>query len=400
MTSVVAVAQRPPMDAEMPTWEPSVSKLAVVAAIAVLAVACSSAPATTAPPAPASTTGPEPSPGPLARSGGATPGASPRGPAPPAAGEDPRSHSDTAAPSPDTAAPPAPDTAAPAPDTAAPTASPVCTDPLGCYAAPEMIGSYDFGAVPEASGLAASVRNPGVWWLLDDGPATQVWALTATGETIGAVVLDGFRARDAEDLAVAPCGPAAQETCVYVADIGDNLARRDRVRIARFPEPDLAGGVSEDPVAVAVAAFTYPDLPVDAEALLVGQDGVPLIVTKENGAARLLAAPAFADGTLVDLGPAGVPPPRRPALSRIVGDVVTAGDGRPGRVLLRTYDHVVEYVAPDSGAPLSTFPSWPVREVPAPVEPQSEAIAYLADGTGYATVSEGSGALWLVRRSD
>jgi hypothetical protein len=258
-------------------------------------------------------------------------------------------------------------------------------------AEPVAEGSYDVEALPEASGLAASRRNPGVWWMMNDGRNQGVWALGRSGETLGRIALGGFRGRDTEDIAVGACGT---QTCVYVADIGDNGLARDEVRIARLAEPDLSAGVPAEPVAADVVVLQYPDGAADAEALFVDAQGTPYIVTKSGDEPRLFAAPGWADGTLLPRGEVPMPP----TFGGLFGPLVTAADNRPGRVLLRTYDAVVEFVAPSEDAPLAEFPTWPSEVLPSASEPQSEAIAYLADGSGYATAGEGSPTIWVVHR--
>jgi hypothetical protein len=286
---------------------------------------------------------------------------------------------------------------APAASTVAPT-----LEVEAAYGEPTPAGRYDATTVDEASGLAASVRNPGVWWLLDDGRTSTVWAIGAAGELIGPIKLSGFRSRDAEDLAVGPCAPEVARTCVYVGDIGDNSSRRSTIRVARFVEPDLSGGsagtagVPLRPVHADVVDLRYPEAPSDAEALLVDMQGTPYVVTKESH--RLFRAEGFADSTLADLGPVPLPRSTGPSLDDLAGHLVTSADSRPGRVLLRTYGEAFEYVAPDPRAPLSEFPSWPARMVPSAREPQSESIAYTRDGAGYETLSEGDPTIWLVRR--
>jgi hypothetical protein len=297
------------------------------------------------------------------------------------------------------------------------TATPGCADPLGCYGPPEHAGTFDVDLIDEASGLAASVRNPGVLYVLDDGPgAREVWAVRPEVGILGPVRVAGLVGEDTESLTVAPCGPGDPSSCVYVGDIGDNRRVREDVTVWRFPEPDLSAGLPAEPVAADAIRLRYPGTrpgggPVDAEALLVGSDGVPLIVTKEAGtspeaggaapgAARLLRAPGFADGVLTVIGPVPVPMPRRPLAAGVFGVVVTGADAVRGpdgwRVALRTYDHLVEYVAPDPAAPLEDFPTWPVREIPSPFEPQGEAVTYAADRCGLYTVSEQVGTIWFV----
>jgi hypothetical protein len=88
--------------------------------------------------------------------------------------------------------------------------------------------------LPEASGLAASRRTPGVLWAHNDSGDPFVFALTATGGVKGRVFVTGARVWDWEDIAVGPC---ANGTCLYIADIGDNDRRRQSVTIYRTPEP-------------------------------------------------------------------------------------------------------------------------------------------------------------------
>lgn len=267
------------------------------------------------------------------------------------------------------------------------------------YQPAERAGAFDAERIAEASGLAASRRNPGWLYIVDDDHPEEVWAARTDGGGLRAIPVAGFVGRDTEDLAVGPCGPDTTETCVFVGDVGDNLQTHPDVEILRFAEPDVSA--PPRPVVPDVIRVRYPGGPADAEALLVDDAGVPHVVTKDAGsdgagAARLYAAPGFADGTLTDLGPVALPDPALPLVASVLGVVVTGADYHDGRVLLRTYDHVVEFVAPDLAAPLAEFASWPAREVPAAREPQSEAVAFAADGCGYYTAGEGVGDLWFV----
>src|SRR5437660_5290761 len=77
--------------------------------------------------------------------------------------------------------------------------------------------------LPEASGLAASRRTPGVLWSHNDSGEPVVFALTPAGAVKGRVRVTGARVKDWEDIAVGPC---PQSTCLYIADIGDNNETR------------------------------------------------------------------------------------------------------------------------------------------------------------------------------
>jgi hypothetical protein len=271
-----------------------------------------------------------------------------------------------------------------------------------CRGRPRPVGSFGEANAPEASGLAASRRNPGLLYLVDDGPGTtSLLVLRARdGHLLGRLGIEGLDGVDTEDLAVGPCTRGAQPTCVYIGDIGDNVRGREAVTVLRVPEPDLRDGVPPSAPAESIS-LTYPDGPADAEALLVDRHATIGIVTKapgrgDRGAARLYVADEFGDGQLAAAGRVRLPPPAQPFASAVVGNVVTAGDAVPGAVVLRTYDALYEFRGRKK-APLRQFPSWRVRQLRAPSEPQGEAVAYGADGCSLYTVSEGSGRLTVLR---
>ena len=74
----------------------------------------------------------------------------------------------------------------------------------------------------EVSGLASSIRNPGLLWAHNDsGNRPEVFLIDDKCDIKRIVVLDGIKNRDWEDIAVGP-GPDSTKSYVYVGDIGDN----------------------------------------------------------------------------------------------------------------------------------------------------------------------------------
>ena len=139
--------------------------------------------------------------------------------------------------------------------------------------------------LPEASGVAVSRRTPGRLWAHNDSGEPVLVALDARGSVTGRVRLSGARIEDWEAIAVGACPSGS---CIYIADIGDNDAKRKRVTIHRIAEP------SSENSAVVKDTFhaTYPDGAHDAETLLVAPDGRLFIVTKgETGAVGLYRFP-------------------------------------------------------------------------------------------------------------
>jgi hypothetical protein len=247
------------------------------------------------------------------------------------------------------------------------------------------------GSVPavlsELSGLAASRRHPGVFWAHNDsGNAAVLHALREDGTVVASFPLAGITARDPEDVAVGPCGPATPASCVYLADTGDNLSRRPGARILRVREPERLTG---RPLPADVLAFTYADGPRNAEALVAEpRTGRLFVVTK----AFTSLGEVF---RLDDLAPG------RPGRAVRIGAIaapgsfdaaVTAADAHPSgeRVLLLTYGRAYELRRPGARRLDDVFGTTPAA-VPRAALPQAEAAAYRADGHGYLLGGEGSG---------
>jgi hypothetical protein len=128
--------------------------------------------------------------------------------------------------------------------------------------------------LPELSGLAASRRHPGVYWGENDsGNPFELFAMREDGTLVAHFPLTGGTNVDS------PCQQDHEQTCLYLADIGDNLERREHVVIYEIPEPAT---LDERPLAARALPFRYDDHPHNAEALFVDPDDARLyVVTKE-----------------------------------------------------------------------------------------------------------------------
>jgi hypothetical protein len=271
----------------------------------------------------------------------------------------------------------------------------------GCslYGEPRVTGSPpNTGRVPlvlaEMSGLAASLRHPGVYWTHNDsGNAFQVFAINDVGAVLATLTLTGVDAKelgrlDLEDVALGPCAPGDGRSCLYVADIGDNFERRKQVRLFRFPEPEQ---VADATVAVETLPFSYPDKPHDAEALVLEpRTGRLAVITKER-------ASLGAVFSLEGLAPGSVTKATRLGELHAPGDVdfrTTAADLHESgqRLLLRTYTRVWEVRRPGATR-LEELVQGQVAEVPGPSQAQSEALTYLPGGRAYLLGSEFAGQL-------
>ncbi len=172
--------------------------------------------------------------------------------------------------------------------------------------------------------------------------------------------------------------PAPATGSFWVADIGDNELRRETVALI------LVGPDGQ----ATVRRLTYPDGPHDAEALLLGRNGLPVIVTKDPtgvSGVYLPAGPLAESGStaLRRAGQVELPTSRTVGgpVGRVGSRLVTGGAvSADGRVIaLRTYTDAWLYPAPD-GDPVAALTREPVQ-LPLPGEPQGEAIAFEPDGT-------------------
>jgi hypothetical protein len=239
----------------------------------------------------------------------------------------------------------------------------------------------------EGSGVAASRRTPGLFWAHNDSGDPIVFALDHKGSVTQRIRVTGADVDDWEDIAVGPC---AQQTCLYIADIGDNSGRRKQITLYRTPEPAPADAATA-PVEVFHAA--YPDGAHDAEALFITPGSDVFIVTKgDPGPVALYRFPRpLTPGTTHRLQRVGEPP----ATGKVDAKdrPTAAGISQDGRwVAVRTTDYIRFFRTADliEGRWRDAFRT----DVTALDEPRGEGITFAANGD-VILVGEGGG---LTRR--
>lgn len=199
----------------------------------------------------------------------------------------------------------------------------------------------------------------------DSGNEPVVYVVDRRGRTVG-------RTRYAEDVtdpeAMAPAGPRH----VWVADIGDNAEDRDDVTVYRVPV-----GRGDRTVTAPSVRLRYPDMPHDAEALLVVR-GRFYVLTKAVTGSAVYAAPRRG-GTLHYVA-------RLPGL---ITDAALLPDGR--HALVRGY----------ADAQVVTVPGFrPLPGFVLPAQPQGEGISVGPHGR-VRVGSEGThAAVWQVPLPD
>jgi hypothetical protein len=206
---------------------------------------------------------------------------------------------------------------------------------------PRHTGAFRNSRLVESSGVAASRRQPGVLWTLNDsGNEPSIFATDTLGRDLGSFRVTGADNYDWEAIALGPCG---RRECLYIADTGDNLESRGEVRIYRVAEPALPAGSPATPPAE-VLQLRYPDGPHDVEAAFVGGDGTVFLISKgRDGTARAYRVPAraWAERDPVVAEPLGGLQIETGDLGHLVTDAALSPAG--DRIAIRTYVAVFHF---------------------------------------------------------
>jgi hypothetical protein len=226
----------------------------------------------------------------------------------------------------------------------------------------------------EISGCGVSPLTPNIIWVHNDsGDAARAYAISTTsGQTLLTVNLKDTEATDNEDMDI-------YDGHVYLADIGDNKAKRTSIRVSSFAEPTVPAQGAKAARSVSVAPITrmltYEDGPHDAEAFLVDPTGAMVIVTKTDGHVYR----ADRDDVLRSVLKLDLP---------LVTGATRSVDGR--MVLLRTYLSVLRFDRPAKGSFDDVWKS-KAKVVAGPLLAQAEAICIEPNGAAAWTTSESNG---------
>ncbi len=255
-----------------------------------------------------------------------------------------------------------------------------CTKDQGTsnlFSGGRILGEVD-KKLEEASGLVASVVNPGYFWSHNDsGHPAEVFLINDKAEIVMTCTLAGIKNRDWEDIAIAV---ESDTSYLYIADIGDNEAKFPHKVIYRFEEPVL----STDKLEVKdfdTLVFKLSDGVRDTEALMIDPLSHDVfVISKREERIRLyqISAPLISGDTTIAEFKNELP------LAWIVAADISA-DGK--EVLIKDYDNIFYWKrSTEESIPelLKTEPTVLQYER----EPQGEAIAWNRDGSGFYTLSE------------
>jgi len=305
--------------------------------------------------------------------------------------------------------------------------------------------------IVEGSGLAASRRNPNVYWThndrmgLDTGTTPEIYAIDDTGRLLGTYTLPQPPAvlHDFEDIALGP-GPVAGVSYLYVGDVGDTITSHpdpaDNI-IYRIPEPAVTASqipagspLNKNLKGVEAITLHFPDARNhNCETMMVDPiTGDLFVITKANYASpgqptvtdSRLFRTAAADLIAGQVNPLQLVGDITALPQAIPGDRTTGGDisANGSEILVRTYRHVFLWqrdVAAGQSigdalvngtpirVPLSTGPATP--DIGTAIPPtvsvggagaQGESVAFDAVGLNYVSHSENNGSARPLYRYD
>lgn len=245
------------------------------------------------------------------------------------------------------------------------------------FSGPLELGLID-EKLPEASGLAASVVNPGSLWVINDsGNPPEVYLIDTTAHVTLTCTLKTTN-RDWEDVAVGP-GPIEGKTYVYVGEIGDNNGSYDMKYIYRFEEPK-ADQPTKTLTLTDTLKIRLSDGERDSEAMLIDPITKDFyIISKREDSVGVYKVPQpFTKGVMTAEKVAKIP----------FYQIVAAAFSPDGtEILLKDYDHVY-YWKRSKDEPLETVLLRKPERLTYKRESQGEALTWKWDGSGYYTLSE------------
>jgi hypothetical protein len=269
-----------------------------------------------------------------------------------------------------------------APALAEPSAAPSGAAPTG---AAEQVAGTSFCTVADSKliELSGIVAVGGFLYVHNDGSSVtdrvKVFKLDQQCKVKAAIPYP-TKAIDPEDIAL---GPNNQ---IWIADTGDNDKQRTHVALWKLENDKITGPFR----------ISYPDKKYDAEALLIKNDGTPLIITKDPTTTRIFAptAPLVAAAVApVPMAEVGTVPIPASATNNVLGGtgrkIVTGAAQSPDgkKVVLRTMADAFEFDVA-GGDIVKALTTGKPRKTPLPQEPWGEAITYSADSSVFYTVSE------------
>jgi hypothetical protein len=145
----------------------------------------------------------------------------------------------------------------------------------------QLVGRLQSAAITESSGLTASWRQTNVFWTHNDGGGKRqvLFAINRSGQLLGQWRVTGAALEDWEDIGIDDRGH------LFLADIGNNDAKRTTLAVYQVAEPDVTGSTASLVRVARQWTLQFPAQPFDCEAFFVWRD-YGYVISKEFKDAR------------------------------------------------------------------------------------------------------------------
>jgi len=242
--------------------------------------------------------------------------------------------------------------------------------------------------IHESSGLARSLRHPGVFWTHNDsGGEPCLFAINHQGQTLAKIRVPKAANFDWEDITQGLNEKGRPS--LFIGDIGDNLKVRATLQIYQIPEPDLPKDATKemDSAEPEIWHLSYPDGRHNAETLMMHPvtRRLYLLTKEEEGKSTLYSVPekrVSGQGlTLEKITTLFFPARQRMGKRPAMASMTTGGDFSPDgrRLVIATYNYLHEWKL-KHGEALDISIQTPSHLIEPPLTPQMEAICYDEDG--------------------
>lgn len=236
----------------------------------------------------------------------------------------------------------------------------------------------------EASGLAASINNPGYFWTINDsGNPAEVFLIDDHAKIKLVCKLTNATNRDWEEIRISR---DKGKNYLYVGDIGDNKAEFNLKFIYRFEEPQLTNAnemIIED---IDTLILKMPDGRRDTESIMIDPFTNDLyLLSKREDSIRLYLKqyPFLSDTLILDK-----------MLTMPFHNIVSADISADGQeVLMKNYDKIFYWRKSGEESISQLLEKEPIM-LPYKPEKQGEAITWALDGAGFYTLSESPNDEW------
>ncbi len=236
----------------------------------------------------------------------------------------------------------------------------------------------------EMSGMVASIMNPGLYWIHNDGSIKKLFLIDTLGNKYAELRLPtNIAFTDVEDIS---CGKLNGTPTLFIGDLGDNDFKRANYSIHKIIEPTLSSGEekslgTDDLTSI---TFSYTDArSYDSESLMYDPIESKLIIISKSDPSYVFEIDAMVSGTLLNLTPLGSIPAQSLTAACI------SADGR--RTLLRTLTTTFVFInQPGVSLSQQLLSDLPSRG-PTLLETKGEAICFNLSTSGFLTCSEAAG---------